>query len=223
MGPGERPGAGSGWRDARSDGASRHNGPVPAADLLSRHHAEWAEAVEHRFLRGVRDGSLGAAAFQFWLQQDHLFVADLLSFQARLLGAAPRPAQRVLASGLVGLEAELTWFEASASLSGVTLPLQRSPVTASYRLHLEHFLAQSFEVGMTALWALELVYLEAWRRASPGASPFRPYVEHWSTPAFATYVAELEPHAVDQQAAESAFVAVSELERRFWDEALTLS
>ena len=55
------------------------------------------------FLDGVRDGTLPPAAFDRWLAQDALFVADLLRFQARLLARAPRPAQAVLAAGAVAL------------------------------------------------------------------------------------------------------------------------
>jgi len=47
------------------------------------------------------------------------------------------------------------------------------------------------DVAMTALWALEKTYLQAWHFAAPGAEPYREVVGHWTTPAFADYVDRL--------------------------------
>ena len=60
-----------------------------------------------RFLMRCVRARLPDAAFDRWLGQDALFVGDLLTFQARLLARAPRPAQAVLAGGCVALVAEL--------------------------------------------------------------------------------------------------------------------
>jgi len=55
------------------------------------------------------------------LGQDAVFVGDLLTFQARLLARAPRPAQGVLAGECVALVAELDWFEVQAARRGIDL------------------------------------------------------------------------------------------------------
>jgi len=60
---------------------------------------------------------------------------------------------------------------------------------------------------------MELAYLEGWRRAAPGASKYREFVEHWTAPAFASYVADLEVHATDSPAAEAAWLRIVCLER----------
>jgi hypothetical protein len=57
----------------------------------------WTAATRHPFLDAVREGTITDSAFDRWLGQDALFVGDLLTFQARLLARAPRPAQAVLA------------------------------------------------------------------------------------------------------------------------------
>ncbi|HEX7824364.1 MAG TPA: TenA family transcriptional regulator, partial [Mycobacterium sp.] len=75
----------------------------------------WSAATRHPFLDAVRDGTIADEAFDRWLAQDALFVADLLAFQARLLGRAPRHAQAVLAGGCVALVSELDWFEVMAA------------------------------------------------------------------------------------------------------------
>src|SRR5690606_21125382 len=99
--------------------------------------------------------------------------------------------------------------------------------TAYARL-LERLDAAEFPVAVTGLWALERVYLDAWTHAAPGAPAYREYVEHWTTPQFAAYVAGLE-QAADAALADlpepaeldGFFRGVVEAEVRFWDMAFT--
>jgi len=190
---------------------------VGASRLLHSHAPEWRAATSPAFLDGIRDGRLPAGAFAAWLRPAYPFVGDLLRFQASLLAAAPRPAQGVLAGGLVALEAELSWFEGQAGPRGLVLEVPRHPATEAYREELERLLSEPFEVAMTALWALERAYLEAWRGAAPGAEGYREFVEHWTLPGFATYVSELEVHASDSPAAEAAWLRIVRLEHEFWE------
>ena len=187
------------------------------AGLVAAHPEQWRAAVSHPFLDGVRDGSLPERAFRAWLVQDHLFVADLLAFQARLLAAAPRGAQAVLAGGLVALEAELGWMEAHAAGLGLELDVAPHPTTAAYRAHREAVLRDGYAAAVTALWALERAYLEAWRGAAPGAAGYRELVEHWTVPEFDTYVEGLAAAADAAGPSEAAFVATARLERDFWE------
>jgi formylaminopyrimidine deformylase / aminopyrimidine aminohydrolase len=165
---------------------------VPVAALLSRAGPAWRGATDHPFLHGVRDGSLPAGAFDTWLLQDALYVADLLRFQARLLARAPRPAQAVLAAGLVGLVAELDWFGEHAAARGLRPDAAPLPATRAYAALLDRLDAAAPAPALVALWALERVYLDAWSSAAPGSGPYAPFVEHWTTPDFAGYVADLE-------------------------------
>jgi thiaminase len=185
--------------------------------LIAQHPTGWEQAVNHPFLEGIRNGSLPVAAFNLWLEQDYLFVADLLGFQARLLALAPRRAQKPLAAGLVALENELGWFETQAHARNVHLGGEPKPVTEAYRLALEGLLAAGFEPAITALWALERIYLEAWRRAAPGADKYRVFVKHWTPVEFAGYVEALELLADGGEAVEAAFLQVCGLERDFWE------
>lgn len=144
-------------------------------------------------------------------------MSDLLSFQARLLSTAPRAAQAVLAGGLVALEEELTWFEQMARTRGLHLNVPAQPTNQAYRELLDGLLAQPFAVGATALWGLELAYLEGWRGARPGATQYRDFVEHWTLPSFEDYVDRLEIHAEDSPEAEAAWLGIVALETAFWD------
>lgn len=196
----------------------------PSQLLLSRHTEVWCRATRHPFLDAIRDGTLAFGAFATWLAQDYLFVADLLAFQARLLGRAPRAAHAVLVDGLVALVDELGWFEQQAEPHGIVLDVPRQPTTRAYRdlfLGLEH---ASYPAAITALWALERVYLESWMRAAPGHSEYRAFVEHWTAPGFARYVDGLAQAAdlaltsgEGLEEAEAAFLEAVHLERDFWE------
>lgn len=201
-----------------------------AQDLLDRNPKAWREAIQHPFLNGVREGNLPAGAFESWLVQDYLFVADLLVFQARLLARAPRPHQSVLAGGLTAVEAELGWFEEKAEERGLQLGAQRHPTTAAYRDFMNDLEDEPYPVAITALWALEHAYLEAWRGAAPGDPNYREFVEHWTTPEFTDYVAGLERaadsslEAADEKERErttAIFLEVCRLEHDFWEMAFS--
>ena len=200
-----------------------------AVDLISRHPEAWQGATRHPFLDSLRDGTLPVEAFEAWLVQDYAFVGDLLVFQARLLARAPRPAQAVLAGGLVALEDELGWFEARARQRGLGLAVKRHPTTEAYRGLLEVLDGDPYPVAITALWALERAYLEAWGSAAPGHPDYRPFIEHWTTPEFAGYVhgleeaadAALEAGGAPEGRVEAAFLEVASVERDFWEMALS--
>lgn len=200
-----------------------------AADAITRHPDAWRGATRHPFLDSLRDGDLPSEAFEAWLVQDYLFVGDLLSFQARLLARAPRVAQPVLAGGLVAVEDELGWFEKMARERGLELGETRHPTTVAYRGLLDVFEEDPYPVAITALWALERAYLEAWGSAAPGHPDFRPFIEHWTTPGFAGYVdgleeaadAALEAEGVPEGRVEAAFLEVASVERDFWEMALS--
>ena len=124
---------------------------MKAADLLESNPVVWQEATRHPFLEAVREGSFPAGAFEAWLAQDYLFVGDALVFQALLLAHAPRPAQAVLAGGLVAIEAELGWFEEQAKRLGLALDTPRHPTTAAYRDLLTGLSREPYPAAITAL------------------------------------------------------------------------
>jgi formylaminopyrimidine deformylase / aminopyrimidine aminohydrolase len=199
---------------------------MKAADLLERDRTVWQEATRHPFLEAVRKGSCASGVFEAWLAQDYLFVGDALIFQARLLARAPRPTQAVLAGGLVAIEAELGWFEEQAERLGLVLDAPRHPTTVTYRDLLTSLEREPYPAAITALWAIERAYLEAWRSAAPGHPEYRQFVEHWTTLEFADYVTGLEEAADDalrdsgeqeRGRVEAAFLEVARLERDFWE------
>lgn len=199
---------------------------METARLLDHHQEEWREATHHPFLEAVGQGTFPAGAFEAWLAQDYLFVSDLLVFQARLLARTPRPAQAVVAGGLVAIEAELGWFEEKSAERGRDLETPRHPTAAAYHDLMVVLDQETYTVAVTALWAIEQAYLEAWRGAAPGHPDYREFVEHWTTEEFAEYVARLREAADaalqtagedERKQAEAAFLEVARLERDFWE------
>jgi formylaminopyrimidine deformylase / aminopyrimidine aminohydrolase len=202
---------------------------LTAVSLLERFSGEWQAATRHAFLEAVADNSLAADAFDAWLVQDYLFVADLVVHQAHMLARAPRTDQAILTSGLVALESELAWFEAHASRRGLSLDVAREPTTARYQGLLEALQVAPYPADLTGLWAIERAYLDAWLGALPGGMAYSEFVEHWTVADFADYVAGLEraadlalrtATAVECARATSAFTDVAQIEREFWEMAL---
>ncbi len=195
---------------------------MPVTDLLHRSAGEWARATRHPFLTAVRDGTLPDGAFDTWLVQDALFVADLLAFQARLLARAPRPAQAVLAAGAVSLVAELDWFDRQAAVRGLDLAAAPRPATTAYAALLRRLDGAAVGTALTALWTIERTYLDAWSHAAPGTPALREFVEHWTVPGFAGYVADLAAAADGLGEPDGAvFAEVVAAEVAFWDMALS--
>jgi thiaminase/transcriptional activator TenA len=179
----------------------------------------WTAATQHPFLDAVREGTITDSAFDRWLAQDAVFVDDLLAFQARLLSRAPRSAQSTLAGGCVALVEELDWFEVQAARRGIDVGQPALPATLAYRNLLDRLDAAPFNAAVTALWALERVYLLAWTVAASPASPFAEFTDHWTTPGFTGYVEALgalaEPDGHDDLIAD-----VLSHEVAFWDMAI---
>lgn len=203
---------------------------MKTSGLLEAHSETWQMATRHPFLDAVRDGTIATGAFETWLVQDYLFAADLLAFQTRLLARSPRRDQALLVGGLVALEAEMTWFEQKAEERSLGLDAARHPENAAYGDFLTSLeRGEPYPAAITALWALERAYLEAWRSAAPGHTGYQEFVEHWTTTEFAGYVASLQTAAdaaldevtsAEWERAGAAFLEVARLEKGFWDIAL---
>jgi formylaminopyrimidine deformylase / aminopyrimidine aminohydrolase len=204
---------------------------VTADALLTRHAAAWQTATVHPFLAGVRDGSVPADSFDRWLAQDYRFAQALVRAQSRIAGAAPFADVGLLAGGVVATVGELGWFEEMAARRGLALDAAMHPTTRAYCDFLLALPYSAYPAQITAIWALERVYLESWEGARPGAQPYREFVERWTTNEFRSYVGNLEA-AVDRQLeapvreeareADDAFVWVTHYERGFWDMAMPM-
>jgi thiaminase len=194
----------------------------------------WARMLAHEFLLRTRDGTISREAFARWLQQDYLFVEGGLRFLALLLGRAPREHRDVLADAIQALRAELRLFEERAHATGIAMgAVEPAFVTHAYLQFLAATAAVgSYEQGLTVLYVAERAYLESWRVVKEGIaedSPWRPFVDNWTSEEFAAYVASLETlldelaagaGPREQAAMAEAFELTVRYELAFWDMAL---
>jgi thiaminase/transcriptional activator TenA len=195
---------------------------VTAQKLIESEAELWRAATHHPFLDGVRDGTLPAEDFARWFVQDYQFGAALTRVEARYLAGAPREDLALLAAGVQAMVAELDWFEQKAAERGLHLGAPLHPTARAYIDYLYALCDRPYSVQLTALWALERAYLDAWRGARPGAEAFREFVEHWTNDAFAAYVAALEAATSrvlgqNADAEREAFRQVARRERAFWE------
>ena len=184
----------------------------------------------HCFLEGVWDGSLPEHSFDRWLAQDYLFAQALVRAPSRIAATAPLADVALLAGGVVATVGELGWFEEMAARRGLALDAAKHPTTRAYCDFLLAVTYSGYPAQITAIWALELTYLESWDSARPGAHPYRELVNRWTTDGFRSYVGDLQSSvdrqleaSVGEQAreAEDAFFWVTRYERALWDMAMS--
>jgi thiaminase len=198
-----------------------------ARALLARSAPLWQRLTTHPFVAATGDGSLDPAAFDRWLVEDHVFVLGFRRFLAGLVGIAPDPrAADVLAAGLAPLQAELELFRREAASRRLDLGGEPQPTTLGYTSYLHASLADGYQVAVTVLYGAEKAYYDAWaavRAGARGRSPYWPFIDNWSSDAFAGWVAAVA-RLLDAVAPAGptaamclAFDRVVRFELRFWD------
>lgn len=198
-----------------------------AARLLDANADLWRRLVRHPFIAACGDGSVPAAAFDRWLVEDHFFVVGFRRFLADLLAAAPdEDARDLLAGGLAALTPELALFRGEARERGLDLDAEPCPTNLGYTSYVRATPGDGFITGLTVLYGAEKAYLDAWtavRDRAAADSPYRRFIENWSSPEFSGYVTALAA-LLDRLAgdglsgpARHAFRRVVRFELRFWD------
>ena len=194
--------------------------------LIERHREEWeASTSAPAFIAGARDGTLDTGAFERWLAQDRHFIDGLYDAQLRVAALASDKARRTLLDGVVALQEELDWFAEQSVERGIRLDVEPVDDCLAFVEYLLTLAFAPLAVALTAIWAVERSYLDAWGAARPGAERYREFVEHWSSEGFHAYVDRLRDAANealsaasegDRREAGHAFRRVMAFERRFW-------
>jgi thiaminase/transcriptional activator TenA len=188
----------------------------------------WDAAVGHPFVRGLEDGTLDEAAFQFYIRQDYLFLIDygrLLS-----LGAARAPRlswmRRFAALASSVLETEMALHREFAGRWGVTdlAAVRVEPATAAYCDFLLRVASLSdFSELAAAVLPCMWTYAEIGSSLSPVSNRYREWIDMYASPEFAS-LAEWARSIVDEVGGDldrmsAAFASSCEHEVRFWDAA----
>jgi thiaminase len=197
-----------------------------AAELLAGSRAPWSQLSAHPFIAQAGDGSLRRATFDRWLVADHYFVVGFRRFLTGLVTLAPdEHAADVLAAGLGPLQTELDLFRRQAATRGLDLGVEPGPIAVGYTAFLRASLQDGYPVALAVLYGAEKAYFDAWsavRAAASRDSDYWSFVDNWSSPSFAGWVAEIAglldaiaPGGPTPSMRES-FDRVVRFEVRFW-------
>jgi thiaminase len=197
--------------------------------------ALWDRMLAHPFLLETRDGILDDATFATWMQQDFLFVEAAIPFVASLVAKAPPEARKLLTGALPALERELELFRERAASVGVELEGAR-PAFVNHA-YIQFLLATgwrcSFAEGLAVLYTAEKAYFDSWSVVRAGLdprSPWYPFVDNWTSEAFASWVEalrELLDHeaeaagAGERERMAQLFELTVRYETAFWEMAWT--
>jgi thiaminase len=197
-----------------------------AAGLLAGSSASWSGLAAHPFVTQAGDGTLRRSTFDRWLVADHYFVVGFRRFLTGLVTLAPdEHAADTLAAGLTALQAELDLFRREAAARGLDLDAEPGPISLGYTAFLRASLQDGYAVALAVLYGAEKAYFDAWSTVRGGAvreSDYWPFVDNWSSPAFAGWVASLAglldmvAPGGPTAAMRTAFDRVVRYELRFW-------
>lgn len=201
-------------------------GGTVAGTLLAGSQAPWSRLAEHPFIHQAGDGTLRRAVFDRWLVADHFFVVGFRRFLTGLVTLAPdEHAADVLAAGLGALQSELDLFRREAAARGLDLDAEPGPIALGYTAFLRASLQDGYPVALAVLYGAEKAYFDAWSAVRAGASrdsDYWPFVDNWSSPGFAGWVASVAGllDAVapggPTEPMRRAFDRVVRFELRFW-------
>lgn len=194
--------------------------------LVDTYSSTWNEATMHPFLQHCRLGIIQPQQFNTWLVQDYLFVLELTRMAARVLQVSPAQHFDVILAGLSALKDEMNWFQTKALERQLNLDdAQKQATCLEYCKFLASLALQPYAVQATALWAIELVYNQAWQIPGVMAEPYQEFAERWGNTQFTEHVKLLEQQADEalQSVSEDviiksevAFLNVARLEKAFW-------
>jgi thiaminase len=198
-----------------------------AESLVAAHDELWPEIAGHPFLVAAGAAALPTETFDRWVVADHWLLVGVRRFLGGLVLAAPDEYARDVLAGAFGpLQAVLDVSRHEAGVRALDLDDEPGPVTLGYTAYLLSTLHDGFDVALAALYATERARLDAWtavRNRSDATSPYRHYLDAWSSPGYAAWVAALESLlglvAVNGPtgAMYSAFGRVTRFEIDLWD------
>jgi formylaminopyrimidine deformylase / aminopyrimidine aminohydrolase len=203
--------------------------------LVGANQGLWAAMAAHPFVRGLADGTLPAAALAAWLQQDRCFVLEERRAVAALRAHGLPDALERLLGGLDGaLVAEAGKFADQAASLGLPAEVEPWPLCLGYTSFLLASARDGLLDGLVVLYAAERAYLDTWTSVRAGeageagvaGSPWRGWIENWTSTEFRGFVADLgaqldalagTPPAPLAARLATAFTRAAAFELAFWE------
>ncbi|KAI8621711.1 transcriptional activator, TenA family [Chytriomyces sp. MP71] len=148
-----------------------------SAQLRASTEPAWSNAVNHRFVRELLDGSVPAAVLSRYLIQDHRFLDSFLALLGAAMAHADTFAARIKLGKFVGAVSgdENTYFERSFVELGVSERRRTDDpdtgATAGFKsLMLEAAMSGNYAAILSVLCVAEWLYL-SWALTAPAAFP----------------------------------------------------
>ncbi|TFY81883.1 hypothetical protein EWM64_g2126 [Hericium alpestre] len=214
----------------------------------------YSAATEHNFLTAAGNGTVSPKLFGFWLAQDRLYAAHAYPrFIGRLIAGIPwssthapgskeeqlnQTILRVLVYSLQNVVREVGFFDEYAKKFDLQIDHWRErKETRDYTAEMARISAEGDILdGLVFVWAMEQVYLDAWRyaasvqeRSSVSEDHFtRAFVANWTNDEFVKFVNDLaglvnsfdvKPGTERFNRLEMIWLRVVELEEAFWPNA----
>ncbi len=197
----------------------------------------YQQILAHPFNQELAAGSLSRQRFQFYLQQDALYLTDFARALA-LLGSRSEGAERVVSFlnfALGAIVAERSLHESYFRLYNIQPEATYAPACFAYtRFLLASAALDPYEVAMAAVLPCFWIYREVgsaiYRTAQPN-NPYQQWIETYAGEAFAQVVQQAlditdslaeQTTAAMREKMTAAFVTASRLEWLFWDSAYRL-
>jgi len=215
--------------------------------------APYEAATKHPFLTAAGNGSLGDSLLALWLSQDRIYAAHAyprfiglliskipFSSSHTLDSAEEKLNQRILKLLVFALDnivREVAFFKESSQEWDLDIGCWKErKATRDYTAEMARVASSgSLEDGLVFLWAMERVYLDAWKYVASllkseetavatkvAASSF---ASNWSSPEFEAFVKDLAdlvdsldivPGSSVWNRAEGIWARIIELEENFW-------
>lgn len=194
----------------------------------------WSEAVEHRFVRELYDGSIADDVMASYLIQDHRFLDSFLTLLGGAIATCDTFEARLRFGRFVGMVSgeENTYFLRAFEALGVSEEQRAAtpdsaPTSGFQAIMREAAATRSYPAVLAVLNVAEWLYLD-WAERAPKPHPANFVHAEWITlhdnPFFRDFVAflraELDRVGPDEEAvARDFFLRAVNLERAFFDAA----
>ena len=198
--------------------------------LIEKSKNIWKGFLPHKFLREIADGEIKKEVFEKWLSNDYNFIKNALRFMNIISAKSPDRLIPFMAESIYYIKEELKMFEEKAKEMKINLNNKPSFICQSYSNFLisSAFIRTFFE-NLAIFYCEEKAYYEAWNWVNKhikNGSPYKKFVEHWSSEDFRLYVEKIEEilnelasqaSQYEKKETEKLFMETSKFEKLFWN------
>lgn len=201
--------------------------PRTSRSLLAHSGQRLSRLRGHPFVQAIAEGKADDEVYRRWLVNDCYYNVEYQRFIAGLAAIAPTDAAtEAIATAMSGSRLGLSQLRELADRAVVDLDAEPEPATVGLAAFLQAQVSRGYPTAISALYAAEKTYVDAWTAVRPTANRETPYwfvLDYWSSETYA-YWSESLGRLVDVAAPDGptremfrAFDWVVRLELEFMD------